>query len=283
MGMDGTQIKALVAQLAREPLVHFLGLGFLIFLLLGEGSVPADRVIRVDEAQVAQLAEGFSQTWQRAPQPSEIDGLIRDYIEEEVYYREAKRLGLDIDDPVVRRRLRSKMAFLATSEVKNITPSDADLQAWMATNPARYKGDAAYGFDQIFVTAAGDAAAAKARANALLAQLNAGRASTGLGDPISLPPHMAQAQGTDIATIFGEAFAAALARLPVGRWSGPVQSGFGLHLVRVNSSVAGALPKLADVRQRVENDWRANTKDRRERAAYQALLDAYDVKIEKPR
>jgi peptidyl-prolyl cis-trans isomerase C len=291
MGMDGTQIKALVAQLAREPLVHFLALGLLVFLVLGDGGAPADRVIRVEEAQVARLAEGFSQTWQRAPRPDEIDGLIRDYIEEEVYYREAKRLGLDIDDPVVRRRLRSKMAFLAASEVENITPSEGELRAWMATNPTRYQGEASYGFDQVFVTATGDAVTANARANALLAQLNAGKASTGLGaglgkglgDSISLPPHMAQAHSTDIATLFGEAFATALARLPVGHWGGPVQSGFGLHLVRVNSAAPGALPNLADVRQRVENDWRANTKERRERAAYQVLLDAYDVKIEKPR
>jgi peptidyl-prolyl cis-trans isomerase C len=282
MTIDRTGMRARVTHLAREPLVHFLGLGLLAFMFLGGDGAPPDRVIRVDEAQVARLAEGFSQTWQRAPRPDEIDGLIRDYIEEEVYYREAKRLGLDIDDPVVRRRLRSKMEFLAASEVENITPSDSALEAWLAKNPAHYARAATYSFDQVFVTAPGDAGAALRRANAVLTALNTGKSPSGLGDPISLPSQVSQARTTDIATTFGEAFATRLAALPVGRWAGPVQSGFGLHLIRVNHVAPGALPKLADVRQRVDNDWRANTKERRERAAYQALLDAYSITIEKP-
>ncbi len=275
--------KDFVRRVLREPLVHFLAAGLLIFVFLRGDSAPADRVIRVDEAQVSRLAEGFAQSWQRPPRPDEIDGLIRDYIEEEVYYREAKRLGLDIDDPVVRRRLRSKMEFLAAAEIGDLKPSDTDLQAWIDKYPARYGSDAVYSFDQVFVRATGDEAVAKARAAAVLSALQAGKGGLSPGDAISLPAATNNAATADIAQTFGEAFAASLARLPVGAWAGPVTSGFGLHLVRVRKVVPGAPGKLALIRQRVENDWRASEKERRERAAYQALLDAYDVRIEKPK
>ena len=71
--------------------------------------------------------------------------------------------------------------------------------------------------------------------------------------------------------------------MPVGRWAGPVRSGLGLHLVRLRQVTPGHPPKLADVRQAVENDWRAATLARREAEGYQALLNAYDVRIEKPK
>jgi peptidyl-prolyl cis-trans isomerase C len=90
-------------------------------------------------------------TWRRPPQPQEIDALIRDYIKEEIYYREAKRLGLDEDDTVIRRRLRSKMEYLASAQVESAQADDTTLQAWLNKYPARFARDATYSFDQIYL------------------------------------------------------------------------------------------------------------------------------------
>jgi peptidyl-prolyl cis-trans isomerase C len=268
----------------KEPLVHFLLAGLALFLFFawrGDAVDPESRTITITEAQVEQLAANWAQTWQRPPTQTEIDGLIRDHVKEEVYYREGLRLGLDKDDAIIRRRIRSKMEFLAGSELENEAPDDATLQALLDKNPQAYALDARYSFDQIYL-AAQDEAAARARATQMLAALNTGADWQSLGDSISLPRSAESVDRTRMTSDFGDDFAASLAGLKPGAWAGPVASGFGLHLVRIRAVQGSAKPKLADVRQKLENDWRAQTAKEREAKAYQALLDGYTIKIAKP-
>ncbi len=268
----------------REPLLHFLVAGLAIFgfsAWRGEAVDPASRTIMINAEQVENLTTRWAQTWQRPPTGAEIDGMIRDYIKEEVYYREAKRLGLDDEDAIIRRRLRSKMEFLAGAEIENAAPSDVTLQAWLDKNPAKYAADARYSFDQIYLTA-NDADAARDRATTLLALLNKGGDWQAFGDSISLPPSLEDTAKANVAREFGDAFAASLAAQRIGGWAGPVASGFGLHLVRLRAVKTSDKPNLAQVRQTVENDWRAATLADREAKAYQALLDGYTIRIATP-
>jgi peptidyl-prolyl cis-trans isomerase C len=278
----GVSLRNTARRLFHEPLVHFLIAGAAIFFIYsGTADDVGDRRITVAEPQVARLAAQWVQTWRRPPSAAELDGLIRDYIKEELYYREGIRLGLDVDDPIIRRRIRSKMEFFATSEAENIVPDEAALQAMLDKNPVRYAGAAIYSFDQIYIDA--QKADATERAAALLANLKAHSGQAIGGDPISLPAAMEAASASEIARQFGEEFASALAAQPIGRWSGPLNSGFGLHLVRVRKLQMARTPKLSDVRQRVENDWRNATREQREAQAYQMLLDGYDIEIERPK
>lgn len=263
----------------REPLVHFLIAGVLIFAVWGPATDVNDRRIVVSEGQVVRLATEWLQTWRRPPTPKELDGLIREHIKDEIYYREGRRLGLDTDDIIIRRRIRSKMEFFATSEAEQIAPNVAALQALLDKNPGRYATDAVYSFDQVYVSDQSDDA--QPRAAALLLRLNAGQSVQ--GDPISLPRSMERASKSEVERQFGDEFARALREQPVGRWAGPVSSGFGLHLLRVRQVEATRVPKLADVRQQVENDWRNATRTQREARAYQALLDGYDIEIARPK
>lgn len=275
-----------MAHAIREPLAHFLLAGLVIFLffgLLGSEADVGGRRIVVNEAQVRRLADQWSQTWQRPPTPSELDGLIRDYIKEEIYYREALKLGLDRDDVIVRRRLRSKMEFLANAEAETEEPSDTALQAWLDKHSAKYAADPAYSLDQVYVSTDGGIVAAEAKAKAILARLLAGAEPGSLGDPLGLPRSIDRAAAFDIERQFGDEFSSALKGLPVGKWSGPVPSGFGLHLVRVRSVELPHKPRLADIRKAVENDWREATREDRVAKAYQTLLDGYQIEIERPR
>lgn len=260
----------------REPLIHFLLAGAALFLVMGWfGTADSgDRNITIEEEQVARLANQWEQTWRRPPSPQELDGLIRDHIKEEVYFREAMKLGLDADDPIIRRRLRTKMEFLATAEAENRPPTDAELAHYYATNKMRYAADTSYSFDQRFF---GDNQSDAANA---VAGLNAGREMA--SETLSVPYNMKSASESEVARQFGDAFAASLKNLPAGKWTGPVQSGFGWHAVRVNKVDASRIPPLSEIRQRVTNDWRAETRASREAAAYQTLLDGYDIHIAKP-
>ena len=261
-------------RLLREPLVHFLALGALIFALFGNSTSADERRIVIDAARVERLAGQYAQNFRRAPSASELDALIRDDVMEEVYYREALRLGLDRDDEVVRRRMRSKMEAFEDTAEDIAAPDDATLQRWLAEHPDRFTGEATYAFDQRYL------GADSAGASDALAQLRAGRDFAGAAIP--LPAHYEAIGAGEAAELFGDGFPASLDKLPLGQWSGPVASGLGQHLVRVRARNPAAPPQLAAIRQRLENDWRAAMARERSERAYRALLGRYDVVIEKP-
>ena len=166
------------------------------------------------------------------------------------------------------------MEFLANAEIQNMEPTDAALQSFYAAHKIRYAEKPAFSFEQQFLGEDEDSAKASIFA------LNAGKQVQ--AEPLSVSASMEKAASDNIAREFGDGFADSLRNLPQGRWSGPVQSGFGWHAVRVRGVVAAGTPPLPDIRQRVSNDWRAKTQATREAAAYQALLDGYDIRIAKP-
>lgn len=277
-------MKARLRALLREPLVHFLIAGFglfVFFLVRGTAVDPESRTITVGEAEVTQLVAGWQQTWQRPPTAQEIDGLIRDSIKEEIYYREGLRLGLDKDDTVVRRRIRSKMESLTSARVEAAEPDDKTLQAWLTANAARYANGARYSFDQVYI-GGNDPAQTRVRAQATMAQLRGGADWSRLGDAISLPRSVEDQDREQLIAVFGTEFPGKLDTRQLGVWQGPVPSGFGLHLVRLRVTKPGAAPVLGDIRQQVENDWRADTREKREDESFKALLGGYTIRIAKP-
>ena len=277
-----TAWRTRAAALLREPLVHFLAAGALIFVVLsGQPTDAGDRRIVVDEAAVSGLVNRYIQAFRRPPTDEELDGLIRDYVRGEVYYREALRLGLDQDDEVIKKRLRNKMLAIAGAEAEAAEPSDADLQALLDKDPARYTSPPRYSLEQRYLGA--DTPALRAVVQAQLPALNAGAATRLPQEPIPLPGKLEAIPLLDIANQFGDDFAGALERAPLGQWTGPVASGFGLHLVKVVRREQAQKPNLSMVRQRLENDWRSAAVRKAEEDNLNNLLKGYDVVIERPR
>jgi parvulin-like peptidyl-prolyl isomerase len=261
----------------REPLVHFLAAGFVLFVALtwsGSGNVdPASRVISVDREVQAQLALQFGRTMGRAPTDAELDAAIDQFVRDEVLYREAIRLGLDQGDGVVRRRLVSKMDLTASTAAEAAEPDEATLRAFYKDNRKRYAEPGAVSFDQLYF-------ASESAASAALPGLGADW--KGKGDAISLPPRFDDLAQPEVSSRLGEAFAAALADLkPSEAWQGPLQSGFGWHLVRLRARGSGDPPKFEDIRQQVENDWRSAEIAARKQRAFDVLREAYRVDIDR--
>lgn len=267
-------------RLLREPLVHFLIAGTLVFALLS-GRTPdlGERRIVVDERVVAGLVNRFQDSFRRMPTKDETDGLIRDWVQDQVYYRQALTLGLDQDDEVVIRRLRRKMEAMAVAEAESRSPSDAELQALIDQDPARYTDDPRTSFEQIYLGA--DTAQNRTQAEAMLIRLRRGESVAGV--PLPLPASFKDASGDEISSQFGDEFAITLRNVAPGKWNGPVASGLGLHLVLVSARKAPQPPSLERVRQRVENDWRASANSRARSEAYARILKGYDVVIELPK
>ena len=275
-------------RLLREPLFHFLLAGIALFLLydvIRGGESDAPREIVITEARVEALAENFATVWMRPPTPQEIKGLVDDYVAEEIFYREGVAMGLDQDDTVIRRRLRQKMEFIAEDAATAIEPSDEQLQAYLAQHAAKFVSPTEVTFVQVYLNTERRGDSARADAEKLLAELQAGRGPgnpVDAGDPTLLPARMQAASPQAIANAFGNDFATAIEEAPVGQWSGPLQSGFGLHLVRVDERVAGALPAFEEIRPIVLREWQSEQRTESNERFLDGLRAKYEVRIEGP-
>lgn len=271
----------------REPLLHFLLLGALLFVLfawLGGDTGPMSNRITVSQAQVQQLATAFTKIWQRPPTEEELKGLVDDYVREEIAYREAVAMGLDRDDTIIRRRMRQKLEFLVEDAASAMPPTESELQAYLDAHPDGFRFEPQVAFRQVYVDPSRDGDSAN-RALALLAQLReAGPGATldGLGDSIMLDPELPLLRQDEVARLFGTEFAERVVTLPPGRWEGPVQSGYGLHLVMVRELVPGREAALDEVRRDVERELLGERRREQLAAMYDELLDKYSVTIEGP-
>jgi hypothetical protein len=272
----------------REPLVHFLAIGaalFLFFSWTGESAGPDSSRIVIGPGQVEHLAVGFARTWRRPPTQEELKGLIDDYVREEIATREARSMGLEREDTVIRRRLRQKLEFLVEDAAEAVPPTDGELQAWLDSHPEDYREGPQVAFRQVFLSPdrRGDAVEADAKdLLRTLSSLGPEADITRLGDSIMLPAEFELAPLTVAARMFGDEFARRLADVEPGRWTGPVPSGYGLHVLFVRERVAGGEPELDDVRAAVARDLLTSRRREQLETMYERLLERYDVVIDMP-
>ena len=276
-------------RILREPLLHFFVLGAGLFIAYGlmsrsDSSVATDKIF-VSEGLVENLAAGFARIWQRPPADSELKGLIDDWVREEVATREAMALGLDKDDTVIRRRLRQKMEFVSDDIAAQTAPTDADLNAYLQAHPDSFRAEPRFSFSQVYLNSEKHGANLAHDATQLLVRLNQADSKVdpaAVGDPFLLGNQFAAVTRTEVAKQFGEQFAANLSGLLPSQWQGPVESGYGVHLVRVSERSEGNLPALADVRDIVRREWTNARRLEANAKFYQELLKRYTVTIERP-
>ena len=272
-------------RLLREPLLHFLLLGVAIFVAYGLVSAPgseAPDTIVVTCGRVEHLAAGFAGLWGRPPTDAELDGLVDEWVREEIATREALALGLDEDDTVIRRRLRQKLEFLSEDTVAQTAPTDAELSAYLQAHPESFFVEPRLTFRQVYLDPQKHRDHIDRDSVQVLAQLTGHGDDGVLGDSTLLPRSLQDAPTSEIAKQFGERFATALLGLPVGRWQGPVESTYGVHLVLVSERTEGHLPALSDVRNAVQSEWANARRLEAKERFYGELLERYTVTFEGP-
>ncbi len=280
-------ITAVLGRFLREPLVHFAVLAAVLFAILSEPDAPDtasdDSRIVISGAEVERMALSWTQRWQRPPSEDELTGLVREAIREQVLYREAMALGLDRDDVVIRRHLRQKYEFVTQDLAYETDPDEATLRAFYDAQPDRYAQSAQVSFSQILFSTDRRGATAETDAALALADLRtatAPEAADLLGDATSLPSGFEGMSAVEVEAVFGPDFAAALLGLEPGRWSGPITSGYGLHLVWLAEKVAGGSIAFDAVRQRVKDDWVYEQRLAANDAIFLKLIDRYEVVVE---
>ncbi len=262
----------------KEPLFHFFLLGVAIFgwfsyLNPAPSEPDSGNQIVVDMQDINRLIDQFQSTWQRPPTPEELAELQEAFLRQEVLVREARLLGLDQGDIVVRNRLAQKMEFLTLSLAQASEPDDATLQAHLAENRAHFLRPERVAFEQVAVGPTPETA----RVDEMLDALNRGADPAQFAGPSLLPAALPLSPAQKVDATMGRGFHALLNDLPVGQWVGPVPSGFGYHLVRVNTREPAQLPAFDDIREDVLFDWRRKLKSDLSEAQFDALKEKYDL------
>lgn len=279
-----------IKRLAFEPMIHFLLLGGAIFAwfeILAEPAPysPKENRIVISSDVLERATLSWSQRWSRPPDAEEMRGIVNELVREEVLYREALALGLDRDDVVIRNLLRQKFEFVTQDLGFDAKPDEAVLRAFHAEHADRYSQAASLSFSQILFSQDKRGPTAEADARAALADLRratAPDAADVLGDGGALAPSYQDIADFEIEARFGPEFAAAVLSVDPGRWSDPIQSAYGLHLVWVEHRTAGAHLPFEAVAQRVRDDWVYEQRRLSNENIYQKLLERYEVTIESP-
>ena len=274
-------------RILKEPLLHFLLLGaaiFFVYSLVSKVTSGEPGKIVITRGQLESMLASFTQTRQRPPTEDEWEGLIRDRVRQEVFYREALALDLDKDDLIIRRRLQQKMEFISDGVAAQAQPTDAELSAYLQAHPDSFRVDQRFTFRQVFLNPEKYGKSLASDAAQLLAQLNqaGGKADiSALGDSIMLDNHYNALTAAEVGRLFGDKFATALGGLSLGQWRGPIESAYGVHLVLVSEHVGGRVPALAEVHDAVRRDWDETHRVEANDNFCRELLKHYTVTIEK--
>ena len=273
----------------KEPLLHFLVIGALIFVVFSmvnkEEAQDDGKKIVVSAGDIERLSANWEKTRNRLPTEKELQGLVDSYIREEVYYREALALGLDQDDTVLRRRLMQKMEFLSNDLAELNTPSETSLKAYFFEHREKYELPARMSFTHIYFSFDKRGRQVFQDAGNVLADIQA--VSTPIprapeqGDPFMLQYDFTLESPFEVARLFGQGFAEQLFQLKTNGWQGPIESGYGLHLVRIHEKVEARMPELAAVIDKVRTDWMFEQRQKINKEIYERFKERYEIVIEK--
>jgi hypothetical protein len=270
----------------REPLLHFLLIGAALFILYGlKNDQPVDDGSRIviSEADIDRLLTLWEKKWQRLPNQTELDGMIEAQIREEVLYRESLAMGLDQNDSIVRRRLAQKVEFIFSDLASQVEPSKIELTDYLTEHTDKFEIPARISFQQIYLNTDKRGDQVQSDARDLLGQLSRQDSSidiTAAGDPFMFGQQHENLSEHGVARLFGKDFANKLFSLQAGDWQGPVRSGYGMHLVQIDSKTVANLPELDAVREKVLNEWHTQQRQIMNEQFYQNLRTRYEIVIE---
>ncbi len=295
-----------MSRLLREPLVQFLLIGAVLFgayhyLQPAGSTAPApqetqaatsaaqsgpapSRQIVLTLDQLTRLATVFEAQWGREPTPRELDRLVEAEVKEEILYREGLALGLDKDDEIVRRRMAQKMQFLAEDVAAAHQPTEAELKAWFGENAKLFEEPARVSFRHLYFSPDRRGANARADAEKALAEVKGEPQAVKFAgtDPFMFQDFYRDKTAEYLDKEFGPPFTAAVEKLPAGSWQGPIQSGFGWHLVFVDAVIPARAPAIEEILPDVKEAWLAHQKQQAVKKAYEDMRAKYTVLMPAP-
>ena len=258
----------------KDPLLLFFIGGACLFLiaeLADSGGISYE--IEIKESDLRRLNDQWSMQMKRPATERELAGLTDQLIKEEIYYREAMRLGLDRNDTIVRRRMVQKLTFLTEDIATAEAPTDLALGEYYDSHIEDYRQPDRYGFKHRYFSS-------DRRSNALQDAENALRNLSESGDPFMLQKEYANRSKREIGDLFGKDFAEAITQLELSdAWQGPIKSAYGYHAVQVTSVKESHLRAFDEVKNRVLIDLQQSTRKAANEQYFLDLKERYSVSM----
>ena len=263
-------------KILKEPLLHFLLIGFGLFFIYGlVNTKPDQNEIIIDDGLINEIVAKWELQRNRQPTLEELSGLVNEFVEQEVLYQEALEMNLDHNDEIVKRRLSQKMEFISDGLAESLQPTEDMLKKYFEDKKDNYSKDPVYTMLQIYFSQDKRSDAYGDAKNALKSV-----SMEGLGDPISLPKTYTNASAFAISRDYGTSFAINLDTLEVGKWTGPINSGLGVHLVFIKEKKAGGLYTFEEVKDKVIVDYNFEASNDFKKELIATLLKGYKINVE---
>ena len=262
-------------RIIHEPLFQFLSIGALLFLVYGLNNAEESRnEIVVDTNLINELVAKWELKRNRQPSLQELKGLVNQYIEQEVLYREALAMNLDHNDEIVKRRLAQKMEFISDALAETLQPTEEMLVTYYEEHKENYIKSPIYTMQQVYFSE-------EKRGNVFEDAKSALKSENPeeLGDNISLSSQYTKESALKIARDYGSAFATALDSLPIGEWTGPIYSGFGVHIIYIKEKKPAGYFTFNEVAEKVNVDYNYEESNNFRKELITSLLKNYTINI----
>lgn len=269
----------------HEPLVHFLVLGGLIFLIyayINDGFANPDATIFISQAEINQLHYRWQKKYFREPSKEEKQKMIDKAVYDEVIYKEALKMGLDKNDLIIQRRLVQKLEFLSSDLSTFVKPSDTELQEYLDAHSQDFMLPEKIEFLQVFV----DPRKYEGQLDNYFTRLKKKLINTPLAsleilsDNKMLPVHNPAQTQKETARQFGRVFAEKLHTLALNSWQGPVKSAYGFHFVYIQSKQESKISTLQSIKALVRSQWMAEEQTKNNQKFYDNIKASYTIKIQ---
>ena len=273
-------------RLLGEPLVHFFVVGALVFgaYWWHEPEAASDtRTIEISADDVRQIVVAWSAQGRSPLTEHQLNSLIDQKVSEEVLFREGQALGLDQNDEIIKRRVAQKMDFLAADVASLQEPEKAELETWYSAHADRFTVPAHMSFRQLYFSPDLHPGKAQDAAQAALAAIGDKAADSAevaaFADPSTLRNYYSDTTPELMLKEFGPDFAAELFTLEPDGWRGPIQSGYGWHLIWIDSITPGRVPSFEEVEADVKSAWRDNRYLEIKQQALKEMRSLYTVVV----
>jgi len=283
-------------KLIRQPLIHFLLIGMLFFLLfrIVGGGEEDSRTITVDKDALMNYFQYRSKAFNAsvfeermaAMSEKELKELIDEYVRQEVLYREAMAMGLDKEDYIIRLRMIQKVEFISQGIAEAVTQlSEEEVKRYYEENLEKYYVQPLVTFTHVFFDFERWGSKAEGMAKEELVYLNENKVpfsqSMIRGDRFYYHTNYVERNPEHIARHFGPILAKGVfeAEANDDQWIGPFQSEYGHHLVMVSKNEPGRYPEFREIADRVTEDAQQAYTQKQNDATIQNIIDGYEVRV----
>tara|TARA_X000000368_G_scaffold31039_1_gene23077 strand:- start:3777 stop:4586 length:810 start_codon:yes stop_codon:yes gene_type:complete len=259
----------------KQRLLIFLSLGIVILIADITLNNENDDKITIFESEINSLIGTWVNQVGREPTLQEVDGIIKQLLDEEILYREAIKLGLDKNDIIIKRRLAQKIGFLR-QEADSSLPSEDEISNFYNLNIDKYLVGKRITFSHIYFSSN---EADENEANQALIQIKSGSSEIDFGEPFLLGKNFSSKTVPEIERSFGTIFSEEIQNIIPKEWSGPLASEFGHHLVYVNSISDSFTPTLEQIKNSVINDVVLEKQNNSVKVYLKELRNKYQIEI----